>query len=217
MASEFLKSIKRDYYAEERAAEMAKFKIENEKNRVKSKTLSDTIPNKLSELELEIENLKESHEKFKAEAKQIRLENDSKKDAEINRLRKELSLFADRYDSPFFKRVLSVLKEDDERVSILRGLDAENLVEYLSVKPKLQVKLKLYEVVCNYAAESFDDFEDVYFSFCTSAETKAAKILGEIFTPDDPCIMCDVLKRDQFWLGYINDMNEKIHSRTHDY
>ena len=113
------KCVERDFYAEKKAAEIAKLKIENDENVIKSKKISEPKADKISELELEIGNLKESNEKLKAEARNIKVENEnnlSKKDLEINRLRSELLVFTDRYDWQFFKRVLSSSADESDKV-----------------------------------------------------------------------------------------------------
>ena len=53
------KCVERDFYAEKKAAEIAKLKIENDENVIKSKKISEPKADKISELELEIGNLKE--------------------------------------------------------------------------------------------------------------------------------------------------------------
>jgi len=209
------KCVERDFYAEKKAAEIAKLKIENDENVIKSKKISEPKADKISELELEIGNLKESNEKLKAEARNIKVENEnnlSKKDLEINRLRSELLVFTDRYDWQFFKRVLSVLKEDREREQVLDEYEATDLVESLRLKPKLQVKNIIYEVLFNHAGECFDFEEDD-----TSAETRVALILGEIFTPEDPFKMLDEFRLNRYCQGFVHEMYRQIRIREADY
>jgi len=146
--------VKRDYYAEERAAAIAKLKMEND---IKFKPICDSEADKVSELELELEQLKASHEKSTTEARQIKIENEknkSKKDLEISRLQTELQVFTDRYDEQFLKRVQSVLWDDYEMFE--EDKIADLVFGSLGVKPKLQAKHEIYKLFFNYAGESFD-------------------------------------------------------------
>ena len=211
MASTLSKYVKRDYYAEERTAEIAKSKIVNGRNQIKPKPISDLKANKISELELELKNLKATNETSKAEAHKIKnenKENQSKKDLEINRLKKELLVFNDRYDRQFLKRVLSVLWDDYEMKDESELYDL--VIGVLSEKPKLQANRKIYEVVFDYAGENFDFDEEEEDK---GAEIEVAQILGSIFTQDDCFKMYEVIKSDPYCVDLINEMNRKIRIR----
>ena len=188
MASTLSKYVKRDYYAEERTAEIAKSKIVNGRNQIKPKPISDLKANKISELELELKNLKATNETSKAEAHKIKnenKENQSKKDLEINRLKKELLVFNDRHDRQFLKRVLSVLWDDYEMKDESELYDL--VIGVLSEKPKLQANRKIYEVVF------------------------------EIFTPEDPFKMLDEFRLNRYCQGFVHEMYRQIRIREADY